>query len=71
MNVVEPILAQVRAAPDAPAVVNAEGTLTYAELERAVSSTAQRWRAGIANPRRIGEMAPHRARAQHHGAMSR
>ena len=45
MNVVEPIVAHARSAPDAPAVVNTEGTLTYAELERAVSSTAQRFRA--------------------------
>ena len=45
MNVVEPIIARSRAVPEAPAVVNAEGTLTYAELERAVSSTAQRFRA--------------------------
>jgi len=40
VNVVEPILARARAAPDAPAVLTDQGTLSYAELERAVSWTA-------------------------------
>jgi len=40
MNVVQPILAQARAAPGAPAVFTSEGTLSRAELERAVRWTA-------------------------------
>ena len=49
MNITEPLSTRAREAPEAPAVLTLEGGLSFAELDRAVSWTAESFKqAGLA-----------------------
>ena len=54
MNIVELLYAKAREIPDAPAVLTAEGTLSFAELAQAIRWTAGSFsRAGLASGDRV------------------